>query len=46
MIMKKQRQDRTDPRKYAFSVRAVEKWNKLPEEVRVAPNRAAFRDMI
>ena len=42
----KQRQDRTDPRKYAFSVRAVEKWNKLPvpEEVRAAPSRAAFRD--
>ncbi len=39
---------RTDPRKYLFSVRAVEKWNKLPvpEEVRAAPSRAAFRDMI
>ncbi len=31
---------RTDPRKYSFSVRAVEKWNKLPvpDEVRAAPN--------
>jgi hypothetical protein len=37
---------RTDPIKYSFSVRAVEKWNKLPEEVRAAPSRAAFRDMI
>jgi hypothetical protein len=32
---------RTDPRKYSFSVRAVKKWNKLPEEVRAAPSIAA-----
>jgi len=37
---------RTDPRKYSFSVRTVEKWNKLPEEVRAAPSRTAFRDMM
>jgi hypothetical protein len=37
---------RTGPRKYSFSVRAVEKWNKLLEEVRAAPRRAAFRYMI
>jgi hypothetical protein len=29
-------------RKYSFTVRAVEKWSKLPEEVRAAPSRAAF----
>jgi hypothetical protein len=36
---------RTDPGKKSFSVRAVE-WNKLPEEVRAARNRAAFIDMM
>ncbi len=37
---------RTDPGKYSFSVRAVEKWKKLQEEVRAARNRAAFIDMM
>jgi hypothetical protein len=35
-----------DPRKYLFSVRAVEKLNKLQDEVRAEPGRAAFRDMM
>jgi hypothetical protein len=29
---------RKDPRKYSSSVRAVEKWNELPDEVRAAPS--------
>jgi hypothetical protein len=34
---------RTDPRKYSFAVRAVEKWNLLPDDVKSAPNGAIFR---
>jgi hypothetical protein len=30
---------RTDPRKYSFAVRTVDKWNKLPDEVKM-PLRA------
>ncbi len=34
---------RTDSRKYFFSVRAVEKWNSLPGDVKQAPNHKAFK---
>jgi ribonuclease P/MRP protein subunit RPP40 len=34
---------RTDPRKYSFAVRTVEKWNRLPDDVKSAPNGAIFR---
>jgi hypothetical protein len=37
---------RTDPGKYSFSLGTAETWNKLPEEVRAARNRAAFIDMM
>jgi hypothetical protein len=32
------------PQKVSFSVRAVEKWNKLPEEVRAPPSRLSEID--
>ncbi len=31
------------PERYSFFVRAVEKWNKLPEEVGAAPSKADKR---
>ncbi len=34
---------RTDSRKYFFSVRAVDKWNSLPRDVKQAPNQKAFK---
>ncbi len=34
---------RTDTRKYSFEVRTVEKWNRLPDDVKSAPNGAIFR---
>jgi hypothetical protein len=37
---------RTDPRKYSFAVRTVEKWNLLPDDVKSAPNGAIFRHKI
>jgi ribonuclease P/MRP protein subunit RPP40 len=37
---------RTDPRKYSFAVRTVEKWNRLPEEVKSAPTGKAFKEKL
>jgi hypothetical protein len=37
---------RTDPRKYSFAVRTVEKWNRLPDEVKSAPTGTAFKEML
>jgi len=37
---------RTDPRKYSFAVRTVEKWNKLPDEVKAAPDGEKFRGLL
>jgi hypothetical protein len=34
---------RTDPRKYSFAVRAVEKWNNLPEDVKASQNGEVFK---
>ena len=34
---------RTDPRKYSFAVRTVESWNKLPEEIKKAGSKGAFK---
>jgi hypothetical protein len=36
----------TDPSKYSVSVRAAEKWNKLPEKVPVAPRGAFDRESV
>ncbi len=30
---------RTDPRKFSFSVRTVERWNRLPDDVNRQPTR-------
>jgi hypothetical protein len=37
---------RTDPRKYSFAVRKVEKWNNLPDNIKSAPNGEVFRNRI
>ena len=37
---------RTDPRKYWFAVRTVEKWNRLPDEVKSAPTGKAFKEKL
>ncbi len=37
---------RTDPRKYSFAVRTVEKWNRLPDEVKSAPTGKAFKEKL
>ena len=37
---------KTDLRKYTFSNRVVEKWNKLPLEVKEAPSLNAFKNRI
>jgi len=37
---------RTDLRKYSFSVRVVEGWNSLPDNVRVAPNQESFKSRL
>jgi hypothetical protein len=34
---------RTDVRKHSFAVRVVERWNSLPDNVRVAENQEAFK---
>jgi ribonuclease P/MRP protein subunit RPP40 len=34
---------RTDPRKYSFAVRTVEKWNNLPEDVKTSKNEEVFK---
>jgi hypothetical protein len=34
---------RTDPRKFSFAVRAVDPWNGLPDEVKMAANKEEFR---
>jgi hypothetical protein len=34
---------RTDNRKQSFAVRAVEKWNRLPDWVRVEEKRDSFK---
>jgi hypothetical protein len=35
---------RTDPRKYSFAVRTVEKWNNLPDDIKSAPNGEVYRN--
>ena len=37
---------RTDIRKYSFGVRVVEEWNKLPESVKQAPSKEAFKSRL
>ncbi len=37
---------RTDPRKYLFAVRTVEKWNRLPDKVKSAPMGKAFKEKL
>jgi hypothetical protein len=37
---------RTDPRKYSFTVRTVEDWNRLPEEVKSSRNGEEFRNKL
>jgi ribonuclease P/MRP protein subunit RPP40 len=37
---------RTDPRKYSFSVRTVENWNKLPEDVKTSRNGEEFKNKL
>jgi hypothetical protein len=37
---------RTDPRKYSFAVRTVEKWNSPPDDVKSVPNGEVFRSRI
>jgi hypothetical protein len=34
---------RTDQRKFSFSVRTVERWNRLPDDVKQAANQEEFR---
>ncbi len=34
---------RTDTRKYSFSVRVVDPWNRLPDPVKTAPTKEAFK---
>jgi hypothetical protein len=34
---------RTDIRKHSFAVRIVEKWNRLPDTVKMAPNKESFK---
>jgi hypothetical protein len=34
---------RTDTRKYSFSVRVVDPWNHLPDTVKTAPTKEAFK---
>ena len=34
---------RTDQRKFSFSVRTVERWNRLPDDVKQAANQEDFR---
>jgi hypothetical protein len=34
---------RTDIRKHSFAVRVVEKWNHLPDSVKIAPNKESFK---
>jgi hypothetical protein len=33
----------TDIRKHSFTVRVVEKWNHLPDSVKIAPNKESFK---
>jgi hypothetical protein len=35
---------RTEPRKYSFAVRTVEKWNNLPDNIKSALNGEVFRN--
>jgi len=37
---------RTDPRKYSFAVRTVEKWNNLPEEIKTSQNGEVFKQKL
>jgi hypothetical protein len=37
---------RTDPRKFSFTMRTVEPWNRLPEEIKTAKDREAFRSRL
>lgn len=37
---------RTDIRKYSYTVRAAEAWNRLPDAVRQAPSREAFKSRL
>ncbi len=34
---------RTDIRKRSFAVRVVEKWNHLPDSIKMAPNKESFK---
>jgi hypothetical protein len=34
---------RTDQRKFSFSVRTVDRWNRLPDEIKQAANQEDFR---
>jgi hypothetical protein len=34
---------RTETRKYSFTVRVVDPWNRLPDTVKTAPIREAFK---
>jgi hypothetical protein len=37
---------RTDPSKFSFTMRTVEPWNRLPEEIKTATNREAFKSRL
>jgi ribonuclease P/MRP protein subunit RPP40 len=37
---------RTDPRKYSFAVRTVEKWNNLPEDIKTSQNGEVFKQKL
>ncbi len=37
---------RTDPRKFSFTMRTVEPWNRLPEKIKTATNREAFKSRL
>ena len=37
---------RTDQRKYSFAVRTVEQWNHLPDTVRQATSKEAFKSRL
>ncbi len=34
---------RTDQRKFSFSVRTADRWNRLPDEIKQAANQKEFR---
>ncbi len=37
---------RTDPRKYSFALRAVDKWNNLPQDVKASQNGQVFKQRL